>query len=258
MQELRWASLLAPSLFELYELAAARVARELGVSVEIVPGSYAELEAGAYDFAFVCGLPYTQLSDRLVPVAAPLLCCHPGNERPTYFSDVIVRADGDVSRFEDLRGRRWAYNEPRSQSGYGVVRAHVAELGCTSGFFGEVVRSGWHHRSIAMVCSGRVDGSAIDCQVFALAQRRDPSLGERLRIVDSLGPSTVQPLVARRNLPASLVDDVRSALLSSDEHFTRRLERYFVTRFIGVGDADYDDIRAMATRSVNTRLERAT
>jgi phosphonate transport system substrate-binding protein len=251
MTALRWASFLAPSLFDLYSLCADRVASLLDVPVDIVQGeSYEALEAGDYDFAFVCGLPYTQLADRLRPVAAPMLSCHPSTGRPDYYSDVIVRAESDFRRFADLRGGRWSYNEPRSQSGYGIVRQHLAGVGSRE-FFGCVIESGWHQRSIEMVCSGEVDASAIDCQVLAMARQQDPTLDTRLRVITSLGPSTVQPLVAWHAVPTSLVDRIRSVVveMGDDPKLASRLSRYFVTRFVGVTDADYDDIRSMQAAS---------
>ena len=65
-----------------------------------------------------------------------------------------------------------------------------------------------------MVCSGEVDASAIDSQVLAVAMRDDPSLSKRLRVIDSLGPSTIQPVVAATRLPDSLKADIREVLLT--------------------------------------------
>jgi hypothetical protein len=78
-----------------------------------------------------------------VPVAAPVLQGARYGGLPIYFSDVIVHADSGISSFSELRGRTWAYNEPLSQSGYGVTRYHLLSIGETGGFFGEVIEAGF-------------------------------------------------------------------------------------------------------------------
>ena len=96
-------------------------------------------------------------------------------DRPVYFSDVVVRRDrAHFESFVDLRGASWAYNEPRSHSGFNVVRAYLAESGHLDDFFGAVVESGAHSESLEMVLSGRVDGAAIDSTVleWLTAQRK--------------------------------------------------------------------------------------
>jgi phosphonate transport system substrate-binding protein len=77
---------------------------------------------------------------------------------------------------------------------------------------------------------------------------RDPNLAERLKVVDELGPSTIQPVVAAARLPATLRDELREAILvvEGDAAARGRLDEGLVRRFVAVADADYDDVRAMA------------
>jgi phosphonate transport system substrate-binding protein len=120
-------------------------------------------------------------------------------------------------------------------------------MGQTDGFFGEVIEAGFHDRAIAMVAAGEVDASAIDSQVLAIAFRDDPSLAERIRVIDALGPSTIQPIAISRHVEPELRDAVRDAILAlgDDATIRERLAVGFVERFVPVGPADYDDIRAM-------------
>jgi len=182
-----------------------------------------------------------------VPVAAPVLAGPRYAGRPIYFSDVVTRAGSDVRSFADLRGRRWAYNEPRSHSGVGVVANHLALLGETWAFFGGIVEAGFHQRALRLVAEGAVDAAAIDSHVLALETRDDPALREALAVVDVLGPSTIQPLAAAGHLSPRLVDDIRAALVALEGDV---LADHLVERFVAVDDADYDDVRAMASASV--------
>jgi len=124
----------------------------------------------------------------------PVLLGERYGDKPIYYSDVIVHRDSPFRSFLDLRGRSWAYNEPHSQSGYGITRYHLLKIGETHGFFGAVVESGFHEESIRMVADREVDASAIDSQVLAVALRDDPFLARSLRVirVSGSGPFTLR------------------------------------------------------------------
>ena len=124
--------------------------------------------------------------------------------RPVYFTDVVVRHDHPARRFADLRGPAWAYNNEGSHSGYNVVRHHLLELAETRGFFGRVILSGAHQRSIQMVLDGAIDASGIDSAVLELETARRPELAAALRTIAVIGPSPIPPVVVARGLDPSL------------------------------------------------------
>lgn len=253
VRRLQFATCLAPNVRPMYAAVADYVSRRLGIETELVDCEEYEryFDALEDDVHFVCSVPYIVLSERDDPpvevLAAPVLEGERCGGRPVYFSDVIVRRDAPFESFADLRGASWAYNEPFSHSGYGVTRYRLVEMGETDGFFGRVVEARFHEQSIEMVRRGEIDASAIDCQVLAVAMRDDPTLERDLRIIDSLGPSTIQPVTVARRLPQDLRRDLRSALLEmgDDPEGRRGLALGLVQRFVPVEDADYDDIRRM-------------
>jgi phosphonate transport system substrate-binding protein len=248
---LRFATFLAPNMLPVYQFIADYAGRKLGCRTELLVGdSYEQLGPEA-DVGFICGLPYVALMRRRKPpidlLAAPVLRGKRYGGKPVYFSDVIVRRDSSFQSFADLRGASWGYNEPDSHSGSGVVRYHLCRLGELNAYFGKVVQTGWHEHSIRLVSSGELDASAIDSQVLAIAFRDHPELASRLRVIDSLGPSTIQPVVAARRLPEGLKASLRAVLLGmgSDRAARDHLARGFVERFVRVMDSSYDDIRVM-------------
>jgi phosphonate transport system substrate-binding protein len=216
---LRFVTFLAPNLYPLYAFIAHRAGRQLGLLTDLAVGSsYAQLSSQAVDVAFVCGLPYVELSRGgeapIEPLAAPILRGESFGGRAIYFSDVIVHRASRWQSFTDLRGCSWAYNEPQSQSGYGITRYHLVCRGETNGCFGRVVEAGWRERALRLVANNAVDAAAIDCHVLAVALRARPELAARVRVIDTLGPSTFQPVVASRRLPQRLRTDLRAFLLN--------------------------------------------
>lgn len=180
-------------------------------------------------------------------MVAPVLQGFRYGGRPVYFSDVIVPVDSDARSFADLRGRSFAHNEMASHSGYGVVRFKLVTMGETHGFFGRVVESGSHEHSIAIVAAGEVDGSAIDSQVLAVELRDHPELARRIRVIDALGPSTIQPVVAGVHVARRIRDAVRDAFLAMGDDRAARpfLDRGIIERFVAVDASSYEDVRAM-------------
>jgi phosphonate transport system substrate-binding protein len=251
-RRLRFATFLAPDLYPVYQFISRYVGQRLGVAIEVTAAaSYDEL--GDADVGFVCGLAYVELCGPtrapLLPVAAPVLAGTRYQGRPIYFSDVIVRRGSRFRCFDDLQGASWCFNEPLSHSGYGITRYRLVVLGRTDGFFGRVVEAGFHRRSISLVRRGAVDASAVDSHVLSLALRRDPALVEEVRIIDSLGPSTIQPVVVAQWLPADLRAAIRQTLLDLADDPPARpwLDRGLIERFVAVDDGSYDDVRRMRT-----------
>jgi len=252
MNRLRFGTYLAPNMLPVYQAITEEVGRRLGIETElVVETDYESCAQDKNEVCFVCSLPYVEFERQgispAIPIAAPVLEGERYADQPVYYSDVIVHRDSPFRSFLDLRGRSWAYNEPHSHSGYGITRYHLVEIGETHGFFGEVVEAGFHEESISMVAAGEIDASAIDSQVLAVAMRDDPSLARSLRIVDALGPSTIQPVAVSKRVPLELRDDIQRVLTSlhEDRDVRERLALGLVKRFVPVGPSDYDDIRMM-------------
>jgi phosphonate transport system substrate-binding protein len=236
----------------LYEVVTEEVGRRLGLPSElVVETSYESCEKDQNEVCFVCSLPYVTFErrglDLAVPVAAPVLEGERYGGRPIYFSDVIVQRDSPFRSFLELRGRSWAYNEPLSHSGYGITRYHLVTLGETNGFFGKMVEAGFHREAIRMVARGEVDGSAIDSQVLSIELRDHSDLAEQVRVVEALGPSTIQPVAVSRRVPQDLREAIREALVTMAENSAvrERLRVALVERFVAVDAGSYDDIRMM-------------
>jgi len=241
-------SMLSPLYTEVYREIAAYLGARLGEPIE-----YREdvdwrerqrwLLEGRAHLGFLCGLPYTRESSRLHLLAAPVMKGSRYQDRPIYFSDVVVREDSPYRTFADLRGTRFAYNEPGSQSGHNIVKYQLALLGQSEAFFGKVVESGAHAESVAMIRRGEVDASAIDSTVL---ERMD-STG--LRIVGVLGPSPIQPIVASQVVPVETCSRLREILLEM-----RFADHAPFRRLAPVSDADYDEIRRMEQTAAHIAL----
>ena len=236
---LRLISYLAPSIpEELFRL----VAKHLDASIEFETRISGPLEGdddpfadGRADVGFVCAPTYRWMRERvtLLPALVPL---DPrANGRPVYFADVVVRADSPIERFDQLRGRRWAYNDRNSKSGWFSM---LERAGGDTRFFAELVHAGSHLQSLDAVRRGAVDAAAIDSNVLASQPRGG------LRVIESWGPFPIQPVIVRNGIDDAVKSRIAEALLAIDG-----LEPFGFARFALVTAADYEDVVTVTTIS---------
>ncbi len=98
-----------------------------------------------------------------------------------------------------------------------------------------------------LVAIGEVDASAIDSQVLAVALRDDPALADSLRVIDALGPSTIQPVAVSKRVPVSQRREIRGVLttMHEDPAMHERLALGLVERFVPADATSYADIGRM-------------
>lgn len=246
---------MAPNMDHILASIVHWLSEDGSVEVEFVRGpDWQEQERkfrdGDLDAIWICGLPYVRMADDpdtdVELLAAPVMAGKRYRSKPVYFSDVVVRAEAEYRSFAELRGASWSYNEPGSHSGYNVVRAHLAHLGEDWSYFSEVVHAGSHQRSLAMILAGEIDASAVDTTVIDEEAKRDPGLRANLRVLHTLGPSPIPPIVAGASLSAERRGAIRSLLTELGEHSSKRrsaLQSMGLLGFAPVQDRDYDSIR---------------
>jgi phosphonate transport system substrate-binding protein len=240
----------------LYKALTDYLGTQTGMPFEFVRGLGYDtinkmLESGAVDVGFVCGLPYVILHDRPQPaanlLAAPVMKDKRYEGKPKYFSDLIVANDSTFQKLEDLKGARFVFNDEISNSGYNLPRYRMAKAGMTTGFFASVARSGSHEESIRMVAGGKADCSYVDSLVLEYDRARNDNAAGRVRVIDSIGPAGIPPVVLTPKRSPEFAVQIQRALLEMHEipEGRKLLDELMVDRFVKVDDKNYDDIREM-------------
>ncbi len=262
--ELRLISYLSPSIPEgLFELVAQALRDRIGVPVGLefetqVSGPSPEDDpfgSGRADLAFVCSPSYPLLKEAGSPVAllpaAAVFADPRAEEKPVYFSDLVVRAQHQARDFEHLAGGVFAYNDRASRSGWQNVVDRIQALAparSPESFFSGLIHSGSHLQSLELVTVGQADAAAIDSNTLWLARRRDPGLSGRLRVLESWGPMPIQPVLAHSGLDPDLRNRITDVLLclAEDPGLSTRLEAFGVRRFAPVEEASYASVVPVA------------
>ena len=132
-------------------------------------GNYREfndlLSEGKLDVAFVCGGPYVEGHEEF---ALELLVVPETLSGETvYYSDLIVPVGSTAKSLADLRGKRFAFTDPASNSGKLVPTYMLAKMGeIPDDFFDEVIYTYAHDKSIQAVKNKEVDGAAVDSLIY--------------------------------------------------------------------------------------------
>ncbi len=262
--ELRLLTYLAPGLpMGLFEAVAARLERVLGVTARVAsdplrsgpePGSPDPFRAAEADVGFMCAPGYLWLAEQHPPavelVPAAFVFDDPRNQdRPVYFADLVAAASSPARSLADMGGARWVYNDPCSLSGYFSVLAGLEALGRGPDYFGSTLAIGSHHAALRAVEDGEADCAAIDSNTLLLERRQGVRRG--LRVIQSLGPYPVQPVVVRAALARERKEEIARALLGMHRSEPERsaLAACGVRRLAPISPADYEPERELLARA---------
>ena len=260
IDRVRLVSYLAPNMFWFYKAVGAYLSRVFGADTHIVQSQGEPLTdpvmlQDRLDIAFICGLPFAQLQQvqpgQLQLVVAPVMQASRYGDRPVYFSDIVVNASSELKTFADLAGKTWCYNDPGSNSGYNLVRQRLIQSGYPYCFFSKVFQSGSHQSSIQLVVEGLADCAAIDSTVLEQELRNSPNLSNQLRVIDSIGPCPMPPVVAARRLGSGFIDSLQAALCQPDVELQSAMARAGINRYV-VPSEDYAAIALMYDTAVQS------
>lgn len=238
-------------MFWFYSAVGAYLSSVLEVEIESVqsqddPLSDPLLLQDRLDVAFICGLPLI-CHDKVAPtqlkaIVAPVMQAKRYQNRSVYFSDIVVNAASRIATLDDLAGKTWCYNDPGSNSGYNLLLYWLIEAGKPSSYFGKVIQSGSHQNSIKLVAEGVADCAAIDSTVLEQELRNLPYLVNDLRVIKSLGPYLMPPVVVANHLGAAFIDRLQSAFLNPGTQLQSLMEEAQIQRYVAVQSQDYQAI----------------
>ncbi len=205
------------------------------------------MKSGQIDIAFVCSGPYVDGHDDF---GMELLAAPQAYHRTVYYAYIIVAKSSPIQRFEDLRGKSFAFTDPLSNTGRLVPKYMLAKMNETpDSFFKKYIFTYAHDKSIKAVAEGVVDGAAVDSLIWEYADRTNPELTAKTKIIKKSPPYAVPPVVARMGLSPALKRQLRDLLLNAhrDERGKELLDKMMIDRFVDIDDDAYRSIREMKT-----------
>ncbi len=195
--------------------------------------------------AFVCSGPYVTEHDDwgMEIIAAPVLY-----GEALYYSYIIVNKASDINKFENLKGKKFAFTDPKSNTGKLVPCYELAKLNTTpDAFFSDFIYTGSHDKSIEAVAKNLVDGASIDHLIWEYINNSDSTYTSKTKIIKKLGPFCTPPFVTYPGCDKILKEKMRTTLLNMhmDPKGKNILDQLHIDKFIIVEDNCYQSIREM-------------
>ncbi|KIC21702.1 phosphate/phosphite/phosphonate ABC transporter substrate-binding protein [Leisingera sp. ANG-Vp] len=180
-----------------------------------------------------CGCPYrTRLYGEVELVGTPdygLPGCPPG-----YYNSVFIARSEDAGKpLSSFAGRRLAYNEALSQSGWAAPMVHLHDRNILPG---ALVETGGHKLSAEAVAEGRADFAALDALTWELIKEYD-EFASGLAEIERTEPTPTLPYITSLGTDVqALFTAIESAIRGLDEE-TRSL--LHLKGLVQIPPADY-------------------
>ncbi len=148
---------------------------------------------------------------KVTPLVAPI---DADTVRPWYRSCLVVAANNSIKTLQDLKGKRVAFVDRFSTSGYLIPLAALKQEGIDpERDFSKVVFGGTHAETEQLLATNQVDAIATNLATYNQLQQQGE--GENPRIIWKSDPIPHAPVLVSGNLPPELIKKLKQAFLTT-------------------------------------------
>jgi phosphonate transport system substrate-binding protein len=165
--------------------------------------------------------------------------------KTVYRGEIIVRNDAGFETLEDLKGKKFAFVEPASASGYLYPKALLMEHGVDVDADPDQVIFAGQHPSVAVaVMNGQVDAGACFDDARELAQDAAPGVLDETKVLAYTKDIPADTVSVRKGLDESFKTQLAEALMELATGEGGMLYKIYQIEFLHVtSDEDYDPLR---------------
>jgi len=184
----------------------------------------------------------------------------------TYTGQIIAHADSGITNIEGLKGKKFAFVDSGSASGFLYPNALLASKSIDyKTAFSETIFAGGHDKVVIAVYNKQVDGGAtfgdsvvgVQTDARTLVASTLPDVLAKVKVVDVTPPIPNDTVSVRKGLPAALVAQIKEGLLaaaSTPDGKGLLNSLYRIDGLAGAEDKEYDSVRN-AAKVLNLNLE---
>ncbi len=170
----------------------------------------------------------------------------------TYQSQFLARADSKIKTLQDLAGKKLAFVDPASTSGYLLPYKTLKDRKILPK---ETVFAMKHDSVVSMIYQGQVDAGAtyyappqngVMDDARRLVKTQYPDVEEKVKIIELSEPIPNDPIVFRKDLPEEMKEKIVAALLAfvATPEGQKAMDRIVgATNLKKATDSDYDSVR---------------
>jgi phosphonate transport system substrate-binding protein len=188
----------------------------------------------------------------------------------TYTGQIITHVDSGINYLRDLPGKKFAFVDPGSASGYLYPSALLSGNGIDpKTAFSESIFAGGHDKVVIAVYNRQVDAGAtfgdsvpgVTTDARTTVVSTLPDVMEKVKVIAVTDPIPNDTVSVRAGLPAELTAQVRDGLLAvaqTDQGKQLLRDLYNINGLATADDSEYDSVRrAASTLGLNLEQELA-
>jgi len=243
--------------------------RFTGLTFQVsVPTSYAAvieaMGSNNVDIGWLAPFAYVLARDKF---GAEVILASVRGGSKTYTGQIITQADSGITDLAGLKGKKFAFVDPGSASGFLYPNALLAQNGIDyKTYFSETVFAGGHDKVVIAVYNKQTDGGAtfgdsVEGQVTdarTLVTNTIPDVMSKVKVIAKTSPIPNDTVSVRKGLDASLVSQIREGLLGvsqTDDGKKLLAALYNINGLAAAQDNEYDSVRS-AAKVLNLDLEK--
>jgi len=171
--------------------------------------------------------------------------------KKSYCGIIVARADSNINKIEDLKGRSFAFTDKKSASGYFLPKIFLLENKIDpEKDFSKVDYIKKHDNILYNVLYKKFDAGAVYDKAFLLLKNDEER--SQLKIVSRTSDILNEPIMVRKDLPDAFTAKIKAAFLklkSSDPATAPILKEIGnLDGFVESTDADYESVVKLAEK----------
>jgi len=168
-------------------------------------------------------------------------------------SYIFVRKDSNIASVADMKGKRIAFVDRATVTGYLYALSFLRERGVQDlqTYFKDISFTGSHGSTIYAVLDGRADIGTAKSKIFRLLVKKDPGIKEELLVIAQSREFPDTTLFLRKDLPAVKRSQIRDILLGMDKDAegVEVLKKLESQMFVGARKSDFQPFFEIAHKA---------
>lgn len=203
--------------------------------------------AGAFFDSLTAVMAMTRLE--VQPTVRPVNMDGASNVR----SYIFVRSDSKIDSVSDMKGKKVAFVDRATATGYLFAIAFLYEHGIKDidKYFSEYFFTGSHDSAIYSVLDNRADIGSAQNTIFNILTSKDPTIKKEISIIAQSDELPETTLCLRKNISSEIRNRITNALLNMNQDSAGReaLKKFGILKFERAEISDFTAVFDLARRA---------
>ena len=203
------------------------------------------MRAGRADIAWYGGKTYIKAAE-IADAEAFAAGVRPGEKNASYFAYFVVKADSQIKKFSEVKGKTLALNSIGSTSGDLIPQVELSKINLLTTNkedFKNVFYAGSHDACLLSVLNNKADVCGMSSRNFDARLADGTFKSEQVRIIHRSNPVPPPPLAYSKKIALEDREKIKKAVLEAHKHGTIGGYGGQMSHYIEVKDSDYDLLR---------------